>query len=192
MLQATKAQVLTEFHLDSLSVRFMEVEYLLMVFNRLAAVAGILAGFASTGILECGLSEAEEAAFLPFSRSTTLSSFSISMSLYIFFCGSALGSLLVVLLITTLTTMWGPGRALRGKGQEAIHDAVAKMDSAAKWAFSSIISVCIHLSFIPCVVALIVLSVGSYFLYSAGREVVMELTPHTVITGIVQGNPMRI
>jgi len=51
MIQATKASVVTEFHLSSLEARSMELDYFLMVFDKLSSTASLLAGFASSALM---------------------------------------------------------------------------------------------------------------------------------------------
>lgn len=52
MLQANKASVLTDFNLGSVTVRYMEVEYFLLVFGRINKLASVLAGFASSALMQ--------------------------------------------------------------------------------------------------------------------------------------------
>lgn len=51
MLQANKATVFTGFHKDTLEVRKMELDYYLMVFDKLSSISALLAGFASSALM---------------------------------------------------------------------------------------------------------------------------------------------
>jgi len=50
MIEASKAKLLTNFNLESVFVRQVEMEYFLMVFGKLSLVAGVVAGFAAAGL----------------------------------------------------------------------------------------------------------------------------------------------
>eukprot|EP00392_Amoebophrya_sp_AT5.2_P011120 g11195.t1 len=108
MLQASKAKVVTGFHLDALNIRQAELSYFLMVFSRLQEIASFL-GFSASAALSINVTTTEEnqnmKAFFLVATTTCFGSF---------FC---------VLMISSMCTMWGPGKALRG-------DNAASMDYA--------------------------------------------------------------
>jgi len=99
MIQATKASVVTEFHKDALDVRKMELEFYLMVFDKLSTISSLLAGFASSALMVA----------IPRRNNPYL------VTMFLLSTGSALGSHLLVVIVTTMCTMWGPGYALKGE-----------------------------------------------------------------------------
>ncbi|KAL8425936.1 hypothetical protein Efla_000913 [Eimeria flavescens] len=52
MLQANKAALLTDLHLESVNVQFLEVEYFLLVFGKVTNLASLLAGFAAAALMQ--------------------------------------------------------------------------------------------------------------------------------------------
>lgn len=187
MIQANKADLLTCVHLGSTEVRYMEIEYFLMVFAKLTAIAGLLAGFASTALI----SETED-------RRENY----VLHIVYILSTGAALGLMLLVLLISTLCTLWAPGLALRGNGQNALNEAVNIMEKHADtsfryfvtglgcYLFSSILSTWILFSFSTSIIASTIIGSSMYLIYHSGREVIKDLSPPVVVTGFIRGNPL--
>lgn len=116
MIQANKATVVTEFHKETLEVRNMELEFYLMVFERISTISALLAGFASTAI------QVE----VPEESSPLLK------TCYLLFAASALGAHLLVVVVCTMCTMWGPGHALRGKDAGCVDHALAVLESAER------------------------------------------------------------
>lgn len=116
MIQANKATVVTEFHKETLEVRNMELEFYLMVFERISTISALLAGFASTAI------QVE----VPEESSPVLK------TCYLLFAASALGAHLLVVVVCTMCTMWGPGHALRGKDASCVDHALAVLESAER------------------------------------------------------------
>merc|ERR1719356_1691009 len=47
---------------------------------------------------------------------------------FLIFTGSAFGMNLLVILISTLCCLWGPGKALRGNEPEHLHSAIAILE----------------------------------------------------------------
>eukprot|EP00931_Biecheleriopsis_adriatica_P079404 TRINITY_DN52801_c0_g1_i1.p1 TRINITY_DN52801_c0_g1~~TRINITY_DN52801_c0_g1_i1.p1 ORF type:complete len:214 (-),score=37.88 TRINITY_DN52801_c0_g1_i1:99-740(-) len=116
MIQATKATVITDFHQQTVEVRNMELEYYLMVFDKLSSMASVLAGFASSA-LETPVPERTN----PFMTITFLLS-----------TACALGAHLLVVIVTTMCTMWGPGHALRGQDASYVDNAVFILEKTKK------------------------------------------------------------
>ncbi|CAD7950183.1 unnamed protein product [Amoebophrya sp. A120] len=112
MLQAGKGNVLTGFHLQSLELRQYELNYFMMVFDKLAQVAGLLAGFSSTLVT------------MDIARSTN----PLIVLLFLTASSGAFGFNLLVILISTLTCLWGPGKALLGDDTEHVHATIAIME----------------------------------------------------------------
>lgn len=112
MLQANKATLLTQFNLDTLDIRQQEMDYWMDIYDKLAALAGMCAGFAS-GLVAGGLDD----------------NFNIFLFFFKVIAGVCLGLNLTVLMTATLCTMWGPGKTLRGQGHEAVDNAIAFLES---------------------------------------------------------------
>lgn len=51
---------------------------------------------------------------------------------YLLFAATALGAHLLVVVVSTMCTMWGPGHALRGRDANCVDHAVAVLDSAQR------------------------------------------------------------
>lgn len=113
MLQASKASAVTEFHKNTLEVRKMELDYYLMVFDQLSTISSLLAGFASSALM------------VPIPRKDN----PYIVTLFLLSTGSALGSHLLVVIVTTMCIMWGPGHALRGEDASYVDNAVFVLDT---------------------------------------------------------------
>jgi len=113
MLQANKATVVTGFHKDTLEVRKMELDYYLMVFDKLSSISSLLAGFASSALM-VGIPRRDN----PY-----------LVTLFLLSTGSALGAHLLVVIVTTMCIMWGPGHALRGEDASYVDNAVFILDT---------------------------------------------------------------
>ncbi|CBZ51929.1 conserved hypothetical protein [Neospora caninum Liverpool] len=187
MLQANKASVLTGFHMGSMKVQYMEVEYLIMVMNKTTSLASLLSGFAASTFLQStGLQKGESWIKL----------------IYVLFTSSAVGFMLLVLLICTLCTMWGPGLALRGPKDESLQRAVDIMDSSVQAAFrlfsiglacylfSSILSMVLLQPSLSSLVSVAIISVGGVFICRAGFHVVEHLSPSYVTPATIRGDPL--
>ncbi|KEP61523.1 UNVERIFIED_CONTAM: hypothetical protein HHA_241180 [Hammondia hammondi] len=187
MLQANKASVLTGFHMGSMNVQHMEVEYLIMVMNKITSLASLLSGFAASSFLQAtGLQKGESWIKL----------------IYVLFTSSALGFMLLVLLICTLCTMWGPGLALRGSKDESLQTAVNIMDSSVQATFrlfsiglacymlSSILSMVLLQPILSSLVSVTIISVGGVFICRAGLHVVEHLSPEYVTSATICGDPL--
>mmetsp|Transcript_7702 Transcript_7702/g.20751 ORF Transcript_7702/g.20751 Transcript_7702/m.20751 type:complete len:215 (+) Transcript_7702:82-726(+) len=114
MLQANKATVVTGFHMSSLEVRKMELDYYLMVFDKLSTISSLLASFASSALM-VGIPRRDN----PY-----------LVTLFLLSTGSALGSHLLVVVVTTMCIMFGPGHALRGEDAAFVDNAVAVLSQA--------------------------------------------------------------
>lgn len=108
MIQSKKARVVTGFHQSSLEIRKLELDYFLMVFDKLSTIASLLAGFASSALM----------VDIPRGRNPFI------VTLFLISTSSALGSLLLVVVVATMCTMWGPGRALIGSDAKCMEEAV--------------------------------------------------------------------
>eukprot|EP00933_Yihiella_yeosuensis_P051135 TRINITY_DN48985_c0_g1_i1.p1 TRINITY_DN48985_c0_g1~~TRINITY_DN48985_c0_g1_i1.p1 ORF type:complete len:214 (-),score=34.20 TRINITY_DN48985_c0_g1_i1:129-770(-) len=112
MIQANKAATITDFHKQTLEVRNMELEYYLMVFDKLSSISALLAGFASSALMVA----------VPKRTNPYI------VTLFLLSTASALGAHLLVVIVTTMCTMWGPGYALRGEDASYVDAAVYTLD----------------------------------------------------------------
>ncbi|CEM01502.1 unnamed protein product [Vitrella brassicaformis CCMP3155] len=115
MIQANKANLVTDLSLRTLDIRQYEMDYWMGVFNKLGTIASTLGGFASTNMLiDTGFEGKRRNQLLLLS--------------YILAAGSALGFNLVLFTISTLVGIWAPGKALRGEGHESMEEAIRIME----------------------------------------------------------------
>lgn len=98
MIQANKANVVTDFHLKALNIRNRELDYFLMVFDKMSSISSLLAGFASSALM-VGIPRRDN----PY-----------LVALFLVSTGCALGAHLLVVIISTMCTMWGPKGAAWG------------------------------------------------------------------------------
>lgn len=118
MIQANKGNVLAAFHKSSLGIRWFELEYFTMVFEKMSSVSGMLATFASSAMM---LS-------VPRWESPWI------VCLFLIFTGSALGFHLLVILISTLCCLWGPGKVLRGDDPSHVHETINILEESQQTA----------------------------------------------------------
>lgn len=112
MIQASKATVITEFHQQSIEVRNLEIEYYLTVFDKLSNISGLLAGFATSTI------------WVEVPKETS----PVLITLFLLATSCALGANLLVVIVATMCTMWGPGHALRGEDASYVDNAIYVLD----------------------------------------------------------------
>eukprot|EP00452_MALV-II_sp_L67-6_P000314 gene314-67_t len=119
MLQANKGKVLTGFHQTSLEIRQCELKYFTTVFEQLSGASSMLAGFASS-ILMLEVPRRDSA---------------VLQTVFLVSGGCAFGFNLLVILISTLCCLWGPGRALFGNdGSHAVAEAIEVLAGAQQTA----------------------------------------------------------
>jgi len=188
MIQATKAAVVTEFHLDSLSARSMELDYFLMVFDKLSSTASLLAGFASSALM-VGIPRRDN----PF----LVSAFLVST-------GCALGCNLLVVIVATMCTMWGPGMALRGEDATAVDYTIFVLEQAQTrclkffifglmcYFLSSILVVWLLFDFIGSVIVSGILGVLILWTWCRSVQIYRALLPQKdIVSGRVKGNLVK-
>lgn len=185
-MQANKGSVITNFHKTSMEIRYRELKYFLGVFNRMSAISGLLAGFASSAMM---LS-------VPRWEDPWL------VVAFLIFTGSAFGMNLLVILIATLCCLWAPGKALRGDEPEHLHSAIDILEQKQQMAmrffmlglFSYFISsIMVTWLFFDNRGAILASTLISLFLFVLVRQSVMIrhafMTP-TFSTGYMRGNPV--
>ncbi|CAD7966933.1 unnamed protein product [Amoebophrya sp. A120] len=148
MLQASKANVVTKFHLEALHIRQAELQYFLLVFSRMQDIASFL-GFSASAALsvdfdthyEKAVELAKESGHAIHHSETTQD---YLKAFFLFVATTCFGSFFTVLMISTLCSMWGPGKALRGDNAAAMDYAVMVLSNAheiaIKFTFLGIIS----------------------------------------------------
>lgn len=188
MIQANKGQVISKFHKTSMEIRYKELKYFLGVFNRMSAISGLLAGFASSAMM---LS-------VPRWEDPWL------VVAFLIFTGSAFGMNLLVILIATLCCLWGPGRALRGNEPGYLHETIDILEHKQQVAmrffmmglFSYFVSaIMVTWVFFDSLGALLSTILVTGFLFVVVRQSIMirrtflAAQPYTT-TGFIRGNPV--
>ncbi|CDJ37111.1 hypothetical protein, conserved [Eimeria tenella] len=187
MLQANKATVLTDFNLESLSIQFLEIDYFILVFSRVTRVASLLAGFASAALMQAAGSPGGHR---------------LLQLLHILATGGALCFMLLVLLLSTLCSMWGPGLALRGSGPSSVAAAVKAMDQAQQttlrlfnlglfcFVVSSSVSALLFQSALCCCILIILYFFIGFEISSSSKDIKQQLLPRALASGEIKGNPL--
>jgi len=187
MLQANKGNLLSGLHKKSLSIRWMELDYFTMVFEKMSSVSGLLATFASSAMM---LS-------VPRWENPWI------VVLFLSFTSAALGFHLLVILISTLCSLWGPGKALRGDDGSHVHDTIAILETSQQTAmrffvaglFSYFVSsILVSWLFFDRIGAILTTGLLSLFLFMLFRQSIVIrrafITSQSFTTGKLRGNPM--
>jgi len=187
MIQANKGNVLANFHKESLGIRWKELEYFTMVFEKMSTVSGMLASFASSALM---LSVPRwESPFM--------------VCLFLIFTGGALGFHLLVILISTLCCLWGPGKALRGDDSSHVHDTINILEESQQTAMRFFVlgllcyfvsSILVAWLFFDRIAAIITTGLLVSFLWLIGIQSVdvrrAYITSRPLVSGKLRGNPM--
>jgi hypothetical protein len=187
MLQANKANVVTGFHMSTLEVRKMELDYFLMVFDKLSCIASLLASFASSALM-VGIPRRDN----PY-----------LVTLFLLSTGSALGAHLLVVVVTTMCIMFGPGHALRGEDAGYVDNAVDVLNEAQKsmeqfflfgllcYFVSAILVVWLLFDFFGACIVTSIFAVLLMWLAFKMTQIYSNLVPEEVIDGQVKHNKIR-
>lgn len=188
MIQAYKGRCITAFHRESLEIRNYELDYFLMVFDRMSSIASLLATFASSAMF--------------IDIPTWVNPWLVAS--FLTFVGCAVGLNLIVILIASLCAMWGPGKALRGDDAKHMHMAIEILETAQQIAmryfvfglfcyfFSSIMVTWVLFDLLAASFMTIVLGVFLIVLFRQSmviRRAFITTLPFT--TGLLRGNPVR-
>jgi len=188
MLQAKKGSILTGFHKTSLKIRYKELEYFKGVFNRMSSISTMLAGFAAQAML---LS-------VPRWENPWI------VVAFLIFTGCALGFNLLVILIATLCTLFGPGKALCGNDSTHLHEAIDTMERQQQMAMrffvmglfsyfiSSIMVTWLFFDRVGAIFTTVVLTIFQFVLVQQAlviRRAFITTQPFT--SGYMYGNPVR-
>eukprot|EP00416_Gambierdiscus_australes_P045055 CAMPEP_0171103500 /NCGR_PEP_ID=MMETSP0766_2-20121228/58950_1 /TAXON_ID=439317 /ORGANISM="Gambierdiscus australes, Strain CAWD 149" /LENGTH=212 /DNA_ID=CAMNT_0011563929 /DNA_START=123 /DNA_END=761 /DNA_ORIENTATION=+ len=187
MIQAKKATLVANFHQQTLEVRKMELDYYLMVFDKLSSISSLLAGFASSALM-IGIPRRDN----PY-----------LVTIFLFSTGSALGSHLLVVIVTTMCIMWGPGHALRGEDASYVDNAVYILDTAKRsmekffmfglvcYFTSSILVVWLLFDFTGSVTVSSIFCVLLCWLYGKSRKIYSVLQPGKYVSGHINFNRVK-
>lgn len=187
MIQAKKATVVTGFHQHALEVRKMELDYFLMVFDKLSTISSILAGFASSSLM------------VPIPRRDN----PYLVTMFLLSTGSALGAHLLVVIVTTMCIMWGPGYALRGEDSTFVDHAVYVLDTTMLsmqrffgfglvcYFTSSIIVVWLLFDFKGSIIVSVIFFCIICWLSCKSIRIYRTLLPRTMVSGHVRFNRVK-
>mmetsp|Transcript_19721 Transcript_19721/g.35091 ORF Transcript_19721/g.35091 Transcript_19721/m.35091 type:complete len:213 (+) Transcript_19721:246-884(+) len=187
MIQANKATVVTSFHKQALDVRKLELDYYLMVYDKLSTISSLLAGFASTALM-VGIPRKDN----PY-----------LVTLFLLSTGSALGSHLLVVIVTTMCTMWGPGHALKGGDSTFVDNAVYILESTKDsmerffmfglvcYFASSILVVWLLFDYKGSVVVTTIMTVSLVWLSCKSHAIYRRLQPNRLTSGYLNYNRVR-
>mmetsp|Transcript_70988 Transcript_70988/g.123128 ORF Transcript_70988/g.123128 Transcript_70988/m.123128 type:complete len:197 (+) Transcript_70988:90-680(+) len=188
MLQANKGSVLTSFHQTSLKIRYKELEYFTGVFDRMANISSMLAGFASSAMM---LS-------VPRWENPWV------VVAFLIFTGSGFGMNLLVILIATLCNLWAPGKALRGNDGTHLDEAVQILEKQQQIAMRFFLmglfsyfmsSIMVTWLFFDHKGAILTTVLLTTFLFVLVRQSLVIrrafITTHPFTTGHIRGNPVK-
>eukprot|EP00747_Dinoflagellata_sp_TGD_P182044 gnl/TRDRNA2_/TRDRNA2_36106_c0_seq1.p1 gnl/TRDRNA2_/TRDRNA2_36106_c0~~gnl/TRDRNA2_/TRDRNA2_36106_c0_seq1.p1 ORF type:complete len:213 (-),score=34.27 gnl/TRDRNA2_/TRDRNA2_36106_c0_seq1:106-744(-) len=187
MIQANKATVMTGFHKEALQVRNLELSYFLMVFDKMSSISSLLAGFASSALM------------VGIPRKDNL----MLKTAFLASTGCALGAHLLVVIISTMCTMWGPGLALRGEDGSMMDNAVHIMDTTKDltqryfffglvcYFFSSIVVVWLLFDTRGAVTVTVVFGFCLVWLWCKSVVIARALLPKQFTSGRVKGNLIK-
>eukprot|EP00388_Colpodella_angusta_P043059 GDKK01058316.1.p1 GENE.GDKK01058316.1~~GDKK01058316.1.p1 ORF type:complete len:346 (-),score=51.50 GDKK01058316.1:102-1103(-) len=188
MIQGQKAHVVAGFNVDALEIRAKELEYFMMIFEKLMDLAGLFAAFAASAILMT-LSDVDSRSFGRFC-------FAVMSSL-------TLGFNLLILMICTMCALWGPSRSLRGDGIESLSYSIHALEVTANWTL--FLFDCGMFCYFICVImmswqrmnfffglittfVMLITCLASFIICFRIRK---QLTPKTVTSGNLEGNPLH-
>mmetsp|Transcript_75084 Transcript_75084/g.199392 ORF Transcript_75084/g.199392 Transcript_75084/m.199392 type:complete len:204 (-) Transcript_75084:67-678(-) len=188
MIQASKGNVISKFHVTSLNIRYKELNYFIGVFNRMSSISSMLAGFAASAMM---LS-------VPRWQNPWM------VVAFLVFTGCAFGMNLLVILISTLCCLWGPGKALRGNDSLHLHDTIEILERQQQLAMRFFVmglfcyfisSIMVTWLFFDSIGALLstVLLISSLFMLVRQSLVIRRafVTSTPFSTGYIRGNAIR-
>lgn len=187
MIQANKATVITDFYQQSLEVRQMELDYYLMVFDKLSTISALLGGFSSSSLM----------IGIPRNDNPYL------VTCFFLSTGSSLGSMLLVVIVTTMCIMWGPGYALRGEDASYVDNAVYILDNIKSqmegffifgmicYFVSSVLVVWLLFDSVGRIVVTSIFGVILVWLFVKSIRIYMHLVPAKIVSGHVKFNRIK-
>lgn len=187
MIQATKAKVVTHFHLTSLNIRNFELEYFLMVFDKLSSISSLLAGFASSALM-VGIPRKDNP---------------ILVVVFLITTSSAFGAHLLVVIVATMCIMWGPGKALRGEDATSMDWAIYILEQTqittqryfifglVCYFISSVVVVWLLFDLRGAMVITTIFGCIMVWLFCKSQSIYTALSPQQVVSGRLKGNPIK-
>lgn len=172
MLTADKNATLTEFQQTTLQIRQKEMEYFVGLYNGIAGIASMLAGFGFSSLK------------MDFPSTTS----TILQILYLSFTAAAIGFELCAIINASTCSVFGPGKFLRGRGGvKAAEDVVKVLEDKSEitlWYFfvglycivvSSAFKAFIQYSFVNGVMVTLGLVGITYLLVQAGTRIIESM-----------------
>ncbi|KAF8822743.1 hypothetical protein IE077_002789 [Cardiosporidium cionae] len=184
MLQATKAQLITQFSGKSVELRQLELKYWLKVFEKFAVLSALLGGFAGAVLLKASSAKIPAGVSL----------------LYVLMSGSAVGCNMVLLTISVMCAIWAPGKALTGRGHESYETVIKTMEEMYlhsiiffKWGLffyfvTSLLSSFCFFNVLGGLLISCVLASFAYFVVNHLNALLHEFVPSKFTTAVLQGN----
>lgn len=188
MIQASKARLVTGLHVQNLAIRHKEMDFFLLAYRRMSSLAGLLAGFASTGFMISPVNHKKRG---------------VANIIYLLTTSASLGCQLVVLCICTMGKLWGPGMILSGQGAEAVEHALRTMELASDTALkfflfglffylaSCTFYAWVAYAYMTAVILSSSMLIAMYFIFKAAFQLLDELGLVMYTSGHLRGNPMQ-
>eukprot|EP00070_Physeter_catodon_P015615 XP_023973669.1 uncharacterized protein LOC112062962 [Physeter catodon] len=188
MLKANKAQVVAGLAHKTLEIRQMELRYWMEVFKKFGVLAAFLGGFASSVVLLNTEKAREEKG---------------SNLLFILSSGGAMGFNLVLLTISVVCCLWGPGKALTGRGDESYRVVIELMQTMYShsvvlfslglfcYMLATVFAAFTMYNFVSAATLTSVLLYFGYFLLVRSARLKATFVPNTFSTGGLRSNPIQ-
>merc|ERR1711971_1507258 len=125
------------------------------------------------------------------------------VTLFLLSTGSALGAHLLVVIVTTMCIMWGPGHALRGEDASYVDNAVFILDTTKNsmekffmfglvcYFTSSILVVWLLFDLVGSITVSVIFFTIIVWLYCKGMRIYSALLPQKVALGHIKGNRVK-
>ncbi|KEP61559.1 UNVERIFIED_CONTAM: hypothetical protein HHA_240730 [Hammondia hammondi] len=187
MLQANKTRVVAELACETLEIRHLELRYWIDVFKKFGVLAAFLGGFASSVSLIHTRGQDTKGANL----------------LFVLAAGGATGFNLVLLVVSVLCSLFGPGKALTGRGDESYNVAIGIMERMYRhclvlfrlgllcYLAASIFAVFSMFAFLSAAMVSGVFLSFAYLLALRSAQLRAKFVPQTFSSGSLKGNPVR-
>eukprot|EP00921_Rhytidocystis_pertsovi_P011416 GHVQ01018474.1.p1 GENE.GHVQ01018474.1~~GHVQ01018474.1.p1 ORF type:complete len:216 (-),score=14.03 GHVQ01018474.1:2285-2932(-) len=188
MLQANKAQLLARLALNTLSIRQLELRYWMSVFDRFGVIAALLGGFASSVMI------------MDLGRRVD---FPLLHLMYLVSATGALGFNMLLLVISVMCSLWGPGKALTGRGSNSYNQVIVIMEDMYEhcivffrlglvcYFLTSVFAVFCLFNLIGSIVITVVLGVFAKLLRDRAKHIRQLFIPHRFSSGTLRGNPVQ-
>ncbi|CBZ51899.1 conserved hypothetical protein [Neospora caninum Liverpool] len=188
MLQANKARVVADLACETLEIRHVELRYWIDVFKKFGVLAAFLGGFASA----VSLLHTRDA---PSNKGTNV--------LFVLAAGAAMGLNLVLMVISVVCCLWGPGKALTGRGDHSYDVAIGIMEDMYRhclllfrlgllcYLAASIFAVfSLFPVFSAAMISVVFLFFG-YLITLQAAQLRAKFVPQVFTSGTLKGNPIK-